>query len=102
MPQLASIPKEKRQAARQPTDNGTDEASNERKPKQRAGSGTEGARPFLQKRRRLGPNPANILTLCASFKRLIPYSKQALKGFQLEEPEGMPLWKKPIFTTHSR
>ena len=37
VPQLASIPKTKRQAARQPTHNGSDEDSNERNSGQRAG-----------------------------------------------------------------
>jgi hypothetical protein len=69
VPQLASIPKTKRQAARQPTDNGTDEASNERKPRQRPASRCWNSA-YVRVHR------VRILTLEASFKRLIPYSKQ--------------------------
>lgn len=83
MPQLASIPKTKRQAARQPTDNGTDEASNERKPRQRPASRCWDSADVLVHR----VTHTNVLSY---FKRLIPYSKQV--GMALgARPEGIAL-----------
>ncbi len=81
MPQLASIPKTKRQAARQSTDNGTDEASNERKPRQRPASRCWNSADVRVQR-------VDILTLAASFKRLIPYSKQE-KRKATKGPKGL-------------
>ncbi len=81
MPQLASIPKTKRQAARQPTDNGTDEASNERKPRQRPASRCWNSADVRVQR-------VDILTLAASFKRLIPYSKQS-ESIRAKNPKGL-------------
>ncbi len=81
MPQLASIPKTKRQAARQSTDNGTDEDSNERKPRQRPASRCWNSADVRVQR-------VDILTPAASFKRLIPYSKQS-ESIWAKDPKGL-------------
>jgi len=74
MPQLASIPKAKRQAALRPTRNGSDEDSNERNSGQRVGGRSHNSEDA----------PVQIrltrLSSLAVFKRLIPYSKQVQRG----------------------
>jgi hypothetical protein len=68
VPQLASIPKTKRQAARQSTHNGSDKVSDERNSWQRAGSRSRNSA-YVQVQTRL-----TLLSLLADFKRLIPFS----------------------------
>ena len=74
VPQLASIPKTKRQAARQPTHNGSDKDSNERNSGQRVDGrfhNSEDAPVQIRLTR---------LSSLAALKRLIPYSKQVQRG----------------------
>ena len=81
VPQLASIPKTKRQADLRPTHNGSDEISNERNPRQRAGSRSRNSADVLVHR-------AHILSSFADFKRLIPYSKRE-KAEGSKSPKGL-------------
>lgn len=74
MPQLASIPKTKRQAALQPTHNGSDKVGNERNSGQRVDGrfhNSEDAPVQIRLTR---------LSSLAGLKRLIPFSKKTQRG----------------------